>query len=115
MLDVTEKFKTKGYLATFNIEKAFNSLDHRFLRTTLEKFRFRTNFIGWIKIFLNEQELCVINEGVTTQYFKLEKRTQQGDLVSTDLLISCLEMLFMIVKNNKDIKSLKIPGNTIYK
>ena len=37
--DVTEKFKTKGYLVTIDIEKA------------LEKFGFETNFIDWIKIF----------------------------------------------------------------
>ena len=63
---------------TTDIEKAFDSLDHSFLLTTLEKFGFGTNFINWIKIFLNEQELCVMNGGVTTQYFKLEKRPRQG-------------------------------------
>ena len=112
MLDVTEKFKTKDYLVTIDIEKAFDSLDHSFLITTLEKFGFGTNFIDWIKIFLNEQESCVINGGVTTQYFKLEKGARQGDPVSAYLFILCLEILFTIVKNNKDIKSLKILGNT---
>ena len=77
LLDVTEKFKTKGYLVTIDIEKAFDSLDHSFLLTTLKKFGFGTNFIDWIKIFLNEQESCVINGGVTTQYFKLEEGAQQ--------------------------------------
>ena len=104
LLDVTEKFKTKGYLVTIDIEKAFDSLGHSFLLTTLEKFGFGTNFIDWIKIFLNEQESCVINGGVTTQYFKLEKGARKG--------ILCLEILFTIVKNNEDIKSLKILGNT---
>ena len=47
-----------------------------------------------------------------SQYFKLEKGTWQGDSVSACLFISCLEILFTIVKNNKDIKSLKILGNT---
>ena len=43
MLDVTEKFKTKGYLVAIDIKKDFNSWDHSFLPTTLEKFGFRTN------------------------------------------------------------------------
>ena len=72
MNPVTEKFKTKGYLGTIDIEKAFDLLDHSFLLTTLEKFGFGTSFIDWIKIFLNDQESCV-NEGAITQYFKLEK------------------------------------------
>ena len=67
LLDVTEKFKTNGYLVKIDIEKAFDSLDHSFFITALEKFGFGTNFIDWIKNFLNEQESCVINGGVTTQ------------------------------------------------
>ena len=108
MLDGTEKFKIKGYLVTIHIEKAFDSLDHRFLLTTLEKVGFGTNFIDWMKIFLNKQKSCVINGGVTTQYFKLENGAQQGEPVSAYLFILCLEIIFAIVKNNKDIKSLKI-------
>ena len=108
MLDGTEKFKIKGYLVTIHIEKAFDSLDHRFLLTTLEKVGFGTNFIDWIKIFLSKQKSCVINGGVTTQYFKLENGAQQGDPVSAYLFILCLEIIFTIVINNKDIKSLKI-------
>ena len=73
MFDVTEKYRTKGYLVTIDIEKAFDSL---------EKFGFRANFIDWIKIFLNEQKSCVINGGVTTQYCNFEKRVRKGDPVS---------------------------------
>ena len=32
--------KVKGYLVTIDIEKAFNSLDHTFLISGLEKFGF---------------------------------------------------------------------------
>ena len=42
----------------------------------------------------------------------LEKGAQQGDTVSACLFILCLEILFKIINNNKDIKSLKILGNT---
>ena len=38
-----------------------------------------------------------MNEGITTQYFKLEKDARQGDPVSASLFIVCLEILF--VKN----------------
>ena len=65
--------KVKGYLVTTDIQKSFDSLDYFFLISTLEKSRFGKTFIDRIKIFLNEQESCVINEGITTKYFKLEK------------------------------------------
>ena len=111
MLDGTEKFRTKGYLVTIDIKKAFHSLDHSLLLRTLEIWLWN-NFINWIKIFLNEQESCVMNGGVATQYFKLEKGPRQGDPVSSCLFILCLEILFTVVKNNKDIKSPKIIGKT---
>ena len=47
---------------------------------------------------------------VSQHYFKLEKDAQQSDPVSAYLF--CLEILFTIVKSNKDIKSLTILGNS---
>ena len=80
-------------LVTTDIEKAFDSLDHSFLISALEKFGFAKTFIDWIKIFSNEQELCVINGGITTKYFKLEKGARQGDHASAYLFVLCSEML----------------------
>ena len=71
LLSVTKKMKVKGYLVTIDIEKAFDSLNHTFLISVLEKFGFGKTFKDCIKIFLNEQESCVINGGITTKYFKL--------------------------------------------
>ena len=73
LLSVTKKMKVKGYLVTTDIEKAFDLLYHTFLISALEKFGFGRTFIDWIKIFLNEQELCVISGGITKKCFKLEK------------------------------------------
>ena len=39
-------------------------------------------FIKWIKTLLNNQELCIINGGVTTKYFKLDKGAHEGDPIS---------------------------------
>ena len=64
-----------------DIEKAFDSLDHGFLVTLLNKFGFGNNFISWIKLLLNSQQSCVINEGNTTPYFNLENGARQGDAI----------------------------------
>ena len=54
---------------------------------------------------MNQQELCEINGGITTKYFKLEKSTQQGHPISL-----CLEML--LTKNNRNIKGIKLIEKT---
>ena len=54
------------------------------------------------------KESCVINGNIITKYLKLEKGARQGDLVSTYLSVLCLEKLFMLIKNNKNIKGIKM-------
>ena len=54
-----------------DIEKAFDSLDHNFLISALEKYGYRKNFISWVKILLRNQKSCVFNGGTTTKYFLL--------------------------------------------
>ena len=60
-----------------------------------------------MEVFLNEQE-CAINGGVTRNYFKLQKTVRQGNPVSAYLFILCLKILFMLIKNNINIKGNKI-------
>ena len=39
-----------------DIENTFDSLDHHFLISALEKYGFDKNFISWVKILLKNQE-----------------------------------------------------------
>ena len=63
-------------------------------------------FIKRIKTLLNNQESCIINGGFTTKYFKLDKGTRQGDPISAYLFILVLEIVFHLIKQNKDIHGL---------
>ena len=111
VIEMADLLKLRGYLVTVDIEKAFDSLDHTFLEAVLKKQGFRPYFIDWIKIFLKNQESCVINRGVTLQYFKLERGARQGDPISAYLIIICLELLFIFIKEKKEIKGLDIFGS----
>ena len=108
IIDICDKQNINGYLVTMDIEKAFDSLDHTFLINVLSKFGFGNNYISWIKTLLHNQESCVINAGNTTNYFKLEKGARQGDPISAYLFILAIEVLFLLIKNNNNIKGLSI-------
>ena len=97
-----------GFLVTTDIEKAFDSLDHSILISVMKKFGFGKKFITWIEILLKDQQSCVINGGTTTQYFKLERGTRQGDPVSAYLFIVVLEILFLFTKKHPEIKGIEI-------
>ena len=75
---MTDILNMEGYPLTIDIEKAFDCVDHYFLLAFLEKYDFKKNFLRWIETLLNNQESCIINIRITTQYFKLKKETCQG-------------------------------------
>ena len=108
LLEVCDTLNKKGYLVTIDIEKAFDSVSHVFLIAILEKFGFGITFIEWIKILLKNQESCIINGGKTSQYFKLERGTRQGDPISAYLFIIVLEVIFLNIIQNSHIKGIKL-------
>ena len=91
-----------------DIEKAFDSFDHNFLISALEKYGFGKNFISWVKILLKNQESCVLNSGTTTKYFLLGMGARQGDSISAYLSTLTLEILFHLIRSKPEIKGLAV-------
>ena len=79
ILEITDLLKTKGLLLTVDIVKAFDSVDYHVLIDLLKTFGF---------------ESCIINAGITNNYFKLERGTLQGNPIFTYLLILVLDVVF---------------------
>ena len=52
-----------------------------------------------------------MNDDTTKKYFKLKKETRQGDPISACLFILVLEIAFLVIKANQNIKSLNIFGH----
>ena len=108
---MTDFLNLRGLVVTVDIQKAFDSVNHLFLITALKKFGFGETFIKWIQILLRNQEASIINGGTTTKYFKLKKDTRQGDLISAYLFILVLEITFIFIKENKNVKGVNIFDN----
>ena len=97
---------------TLDIEKVFDSVNHLFLITALEKYGFKEDFIKWIQILIQNQESCVINRGTKTNYFILERGTRQGNPISACLFILVLKFPFLFIMQNENINNLNIFENT---
>ena len=88
IIETTKIRNIEGFLVAMDIVKAFDSLDHNFVITSLEKYGFDQILILWIKILLNDQESYVINGGKTTKYFMFGRSARQGDPISVRNFIS---------------------------
>ena len=102
LLKFAEEENLDGILFAADIEKAFDSVDHNFIFTSLKKF------IQWIRTIFENSESCIMNNGTSTGYFKLERGTRQGDPLSPCLFVLALETLFIQVRSNRSIKGFKI-------
>ena len=76
VFEINNSLDIEGLIITANIENFFDSINHSFLMCVLKNLNLVTN---WIHILIKISESCVINGGKTTPYFKLERRTRQGD------------------------------------
>lgn len=96
----------KYLLVTSDIQKACNSVNRQFLTLGLKR-------CGLRKIF--NKYFCIINGGRATKYFKLEKRTYQGDIILVYSFIPALEIMCNLIKGNKGIHGLNfVEHNTFY-
>ena len=85
IIEIAKIKKMEGFSVTMDVEKAFNSLDHNFLISALEKNALGKNFISWVKILLKNHESCVLNGGTTIKCFLLERDAHQDDPISVYL------------------------------
>ena len=59
-------------------------------------------------MFYTNIESCVINNGSASDYFRLEQGVRQGDPLSPYLFLLAVETLAIAIRENKEIKGIKI-------
>lgn len=110
ILFYTEKHHTPGLLLLIDFAAAFDTVSWSFMLKVLEFFNFGPSIRKWIKLFYNNIESCVIVNGHMSEWFSLQRGCRQGDALSPYLFILCAEILAILLRNNPNIKGIKIDG-----
>ena len=108
LMDYLNSRNLPGLLLCLDFEKAFDSLDWRFMFKVLTAFGFGHSICRWIETFYNDIKSRVIVNGQTTEWFHVERGCRQGDPISPYLFVLSVEILAIMIREDKDIKGVKV-------
>ena len=95
-----------GVIVSLDAWKAFDSVNHDFIRRTLKAFgvdRFTTIF----NVLYNGLKSDIILNGTTADGYRILRGVKQGDALSCILFIMCMEPLLRNIKGNPHIEGIE--------
>ena len=104
----TTKNKISGILLSVDFEKAFDSVSWKFLAKCLEAFNFGPKFRSYVQTLYHDISATVLNNGHTSQWFRLERGVRQGCPLSPYLFILLAETLSCKIRENEAIKGISL-------
>ena len=103
--DVIEYFEEgniEGAIIFLDFHKAFDTVNHNFLKSVLRKFNFGSSFTKWVDIIYIKAVSCFTNNGWTSRPFKIERGIRQGCPLSALLFILVVKILADKIRKNKN-------------
>ena len=98
--------KLSGLILLIDFKKAFDSIDHGFIRTALRAYGFEKSIIRWILLFFDKREAFILLGGHKTENIQLQQGVPQGDVVSPYIFILMVEILLIKINYTCRIKGI---------
>ena len=114
IMHFAEENNIEGLLLLVDFEKAFDSVSWNFITEVLKFFKFGKSFISWIHLFYKNAKLCINQGGNLSTFYQIERGCRQWDPISPYIFILCAEILAVNIRNNGNIKGIKV-GHTEFK
>ena len=95
ILDYSIRNKTVGHAILVDFKKAFDSISHKFLKSTLKIFNFSEKIIHWINPILSDFSTQTLVNGHLGEIIELLRGCRQGDPIAGYLFILTIEILLI--------------------
>lgn len=102
-----------GIILNIDFEKAFDSINWKFIDQCLAAFNFGTKFRSFVKTLYKNILSAVSNSGTISDWFQPERGVRQGCPLSPYLFILTVETLAINIRENKNIRGIEICGYEI--
>ena len=109
----TKCMNSPGIAIFLDFRKAFDSIEWEYLKAPLKAFNFGLTLFNWIDVLYNEASSCVINNGHSTSFFRLQRGVRQGCPLSSLLFIIGIELFARALKNDQSIKGVNVETKEI--
>ena len=73
-------------------------------------FGFKKGFCQWVKVLNTSVKGAVLQCGVLSDFFDIERGCRQGDPISPYLFIICAQVMFLLIINEKKMKGIYVNG-----
>ena len=108
VIDYAEDCNLNGVLLFLDYQKAFDSIEWNFMNMTLEKFGFGSSFINLVKMLYKNANNRIVNNGWVSNSFGISRGIRQGCPISALLYILVAEVMAERIRNNNQIRGIKI-------
>ena len=92
-----------GLIISLDAKKAFDSVEHSYIRKTLAKFGFNS-FIPIFNILYSDLRSDIIANGTILKGYQIKRGVKQGDALSCILFIMCMEPLIRNIERKQEIE-----------
>ena len=113
IINYTSQQNIPGLLLFIDLEKAFDSLKWSFVNRSLKYFGFGPSLINWVRTFYNNIESSILNNGWSSNFFKLQRGVRQGCPLLSYLFIPSVEILGKAIRANDSIKGISANSTEI--
>uniref|UniRef100_A0A9J8CAK8 Reverse transcriptase domain-containing protein n=1 Tax=Cyprinus carpio carpio TaxID=630221 RepID=A0A9J8CAK8_CYPCA len=93
-----------------DFEKAFDRVSHQYLFQVLQKMGFPERFIAWVGLLYKDLVSKILVNGHLSKAVNICSGVRQGCPLSPLLYVACIEPLAQILRRDKWIKGLNVPG-----
>ncbi len=100
--------KCNSVLISLDAKKAFDSVDHKYIKDTLHAYGFGPNLISTFKVLYNKITARILVNGFQSDSINIERGVKQGDALSCAIFIICIDPLIRNINYNENIKPIII-------
>ena len=90
-----KKERKNALILLIDFKKAFDSINHKFIKNTLSIYGFGSDIISWVDLFFGEREAQILLGGHIIKKIHLRQGVPQGDIISPYIFILMVEILLL--------------------